>query len=603
MKRLIKLFSISFFVLAIALTLFACGNNTEKLEPENVKKDAYGALKVYSIDLSDIPGYEDKSVTNGTWQETYDALIGYAKKEADDVKRTKLYHKAEDLLMSTGTIVPIYYYTDIYMKKENVDGFFGTPSGSKFFKYATVGGSSANINICLASEPDTIDPAKNSSVDGATIILHTFAGLVGYNDKGELVADLATELPTPVANADGSVTYTFTIKDNAKWSDGSAVTADDFVYAWNRAADPNAEFDYGYLFEIVAGYGEKDGLEIASLDGGKKLSVKLPVDVPYFFELCAFPTFMPVKKSVVEANPEGWATSPQTYVCNGPYTIESWDHNSKIVLVKNANYVNASTIKMEKITNFLSDDDINILAGYKSGAYDFIDTVPNDEIPNLKQTYTKEFFVAGQLGTYYVIFNNNTNLVPSNKAKDLSKEEVLKANQEIRLALSLLIDRNYIVEEIGQAGQVPASSFVAMGITNADGSEFYKTAGGNSYAGYFNTAADAYAANCKKAVETLKKYFQYDEKTKKFTNFTKFDYLYNTGTGHQAIGEYIQSAFAAYGIEMTLANQEWATFLETRKNGDYTVARNGWLADYNDPINMLDMWASYSGNNDAQLGK
>ncbi len=599
MKRFIKLFCSSLLVIALAF-LAACG----KKEAETVKKEAFGDLKYYSMDLTDIKGYESYKVEAGTWQETYDVIIALAKKEADDEKRTELYHKAEDLLMSTGTIVPLYYYTDIYMKKENVDGFFGTPSGFKSFKYATVGGKTDNINICLASEPDTIDPAKNSSVDGATIILHTFAGLVGYNEKGEFVADLATELPKP-KTVDGGVTYTFTIKDGAKWTNGDPVTAEDFIYAWNRAAfgEDGLEFDYGYLFEIVSGY-DKGALDLVASADGKQLTVKLPVDVPYFFELCAFPTFMPVNKKAVEADKAGWATDPATYVCNGPYKVESWDHNSKIVLVKNPDYVGAADVKMEKITNYLSDDDTNILASFKSGAYDFIDSVPNDEIPNLKQSNPKEFFVTGQLGTYYVIFNNNTDLVPSDKAKGLTKAELLAANEEIRNALSLLIDRNYIVEEIGQAGQLPASSFVAMGITNADGSQFYLTAGGEkAYAGYYNTAADAYAQNCADAVEVLKKYFDYDEKAKKFTNFTKFDYLYNTGTGHQAIGEYLQSCFAAYGIEMTLANQEWATFLDTRKNGDYTVARNGWLADYNDPINMLDMWVSYSGNNDAQLGK
>jgi oligopeptide transport system substrate-binding protein len=186
----------------------------------------------------------------------------------------------------------------------------------------------------------------------------------------------------------------------------------------------------------------------------------------------------------------------------------------------------------------------------------------------------------------------------------MTPEENILANQEIRLALSLLIDRNYIVTEIGQAGQLPASSFVAMGITNADGAEFYKTAGdSDTYDGYFNTAADAYAANCEKAVEILSKYFKYDKKTEKFTNFATFTYLFNTSTGHQAIGEYLQSCFAEYGITITLESQEWGTFLNTRKDGDYTLARNGWLADYNDPINMLDMWVSESGNNDAQLGK
>ena len=180
MKRFLKLFSISLLVLAVGFALVGCKKKTEKLTPENVKKDKFGELAAYSIDLSDIPGYESYKVAAGTWQETYDVIIGLAKREANDEKRTKLYHKAEDLLMSTGTIVPLYYYTDIYMKKENVDGFIGTPSGTKFFKYTKVGESDANINICLASEPDTIDPAKNSAVDGATIIQHCFAGCVSH---------------------------------------------------------------------------------------------------------------------------------------------------------------------------------------------------------------------------------------------------------------------------------------------------------------------------------------------------------------------------------------------------------------------------------------
>lgn len=615
MKKLFKLLFIMVLTFVSVFALTACGEEkgtegekekeqekeVEKVT-EKVKKVENGSIKYYSIDLTDIAGYETVKVENGTWQETYDELIKLAKKEADDVKREKLYHKAEDLLMSTGCIVPIYYYTDIYMKKENVTGYFGTPTGTKFFKYTKVNGFTANINVNLASEPDTIDPAANSSVDGATIVLHAFSGLTGYDKDGNIVADLAKELPTPQVGADGKVTYVFELKDDIKWSNEEPITAQDFVYSWNRAANEEAAFDYGYLFEIVDGYGT-NALNVTASEDGKKLTVVLPVDVPYFFELCAFPTFMPVYSEVVDENEDTWATAPATYVSSGAYTLTSWEHDSKIVLTKNENYWDADNIVMEQITMWLSADDTAILANYKNGTYDFIDSVPNDEIATLQADYPNEYFVTGQLGTYYVIFNNNTDLVPSYVSKDWTAKQKLAANEEIRYALSLLLDRNYIVEEIGQAGQLPASSFVAMGITNADGSEFYESAGGNDYAGYFNTAEEAYAANCKEAVEILKKYFEYDEATKKFTNFTEFDYLFNTGTGHQAIGEYIQSCYAAYGIKVSLENQEWDTFLVTRKDGNYTVARNGWLADYNDAINMLDMWTSYSGNNDAQFGK
>lgn len=585
------------FVLLLALVFAFAGCS----KAEAVKTVDFSEATVYSMDLTDIPGYDDV-VTNGTWAQTYDVIIGYARVETDAAKRSALYHAAEDLLMSTGTIVPLYYYTDIYMASTDLEGFFATPTGSKFFKYTTLDGSGTALSVCLASEPATIDPALNSAVDGATLILHTFSGLIGYNSDGELVADLATAIPAVTENEDGTATYVFELRSGLKWSDGSDLTAGDFEYAWKRAASDETAADYGYLFSVIDGYGTEEGLNVTATDD-THLSVTLTVDVPYFLELMAFPTFMPVKEAAITADPDGWATDPATYITNGAYYVSEWDHNSKIVLTKNANYWNAASITMEEITFYLSDDDVAILAGFLNGTYDFIDSVPNDEIQNLKTEHADEFFVAGQLGTYYIIFNNNTDFLPSDISKDMTSNEILEANQEIRLALSLLLDRNYIVTEIGQAGQEPASSFVAMGITNADGSQFYETAGSSTeYVGYFNTAASAYAQNCATAVEILSKYFDYNDRTKEFTNFPAFEYLYNTSTGHQAIGEYIQAAFAEYGITVTLVNQEWGTFLETRKNGDYVLARNGWLADYNDPINMLDMWLTSSGNNDAQLG-
>jgi len=591
---------IGLLILALALIFAFAGCN--KPTSESVKTVDNSATAIYSMDLSDIAGYETYVVTDGTWAETYDVIIGLSRVETDSVKRTALYHAAEDLLMSTGTIVPIYYYTDIYMQNVDLAGFFAAPNGTKYFKYTTLDGDGTSISVCLASEPDTIDPALNSSVDGATYILHTFSGLIAYNEDGELVPDLATSMPTPTENGDGTVTYVFQLRTGLKWSDGSNLTAADFEYAWKRAAADETASDYGYLFSVIDGYAEGD-LNVSAVDA-THFSVTLVVDVPYFFELCAFPTFMPVKESVVEAGSDTWATDPDTYITSGAYYVSQWDHNSKIVLTKNPNYWNAASITMQEINFYLSDDDTAILANYLNGTYNFIDSVPNDEIAALKVDHPDEFVVAGSLGTYYAIFNNNSDLLPSKISKDMTPEENLLANQEIRLALSLLLDRNYIVEEIGQAGQVPASSFVSMGITNADLSQFYETAGhSDTYIGYYNTAASAFASNCAQAVTILQKYFEFDEETGKFTNFTTFDYLFNTSSGHQAIGEYIQAAFAAYGINVTLDSQEWGTFLNTRKDGNYAFARNGWLADYNDPINMLDMWTTDSGNNDAQLGK
>ena len=479
-----------------------------------------------------------------------------------------------------------------------------------------VDASTQEINVCLASEPATLDPALNSSVDGATLCAHLFSGLAKWdqNDAGvlEIVPDLAESLPEGVENADGTVTYTYTLRDGAKWSDGKDVTANDFVFSWNRSASPELAADYCYMLEIVKGYNEMweedDSGNLKNPDAklavvakdDKTLEVTLNNAVSYWNELLAFPSYYPVREDVVSN--DSWATDPSTYVSNGAYKMTSWDHNSVITLTKNDNYIDAGKVTMGTINFYLSDDANNMLTNFKNGSWQLIDDVPTNEMAALQAEYPDEYTVTGQLGTYYVCWNINYDLLPSTSS--LEGADRAAANAEIRNALSLLIDRNYIVESIAQGGQVPASSFVAMGLTDADGSQFYKNAGSDSaFDGYYNVSEDAYTDNWNKAIEILKKYYTYDESTGTFSDIPSMVYLYNTSEGHKAIAENIQGVFSTIGVNMKLENQEWATFLETRKSGDYTVARNGWLADFNDPISFLDMWTTSSGNNDVQYGK
>ena len=488
-----------------------------------------------------------------------------------------------------------------------------TGTGTDASKPAADGNALA---VCIASEPDTIDPALNSAVDGATMLAHLFSGLAKWDqdDSGKLVIvpDAASELVEGVTNEDGTVTYTYTLRDGLVWSDGQPVTANDYAFAWQRAASPATAADYGYMFEVVDGYAamwETDDsenyvnpdakLNVKAIDD-KTLEVTLANAVSYWNELLAFPTYFPVREDVV-AN-ESWATDPSTYVCNGLYKLTGWEHNSLITLTKNEDHPDAGEVTMDTIEFYLSDDANNMLTNFKNGTWALIDDVPTEEIAALKTEYPDEFFNVGQIGTYYVCWNINENILPADST--LTGEEAEAAKAEIRSAVSLLLDRNYIVNDIAQGGQVPASSFVAMGMTDADGSEFYKNCGkSDAYLGYYDTSAEALEANYASAIETLKKYYTYDEATGMFTNFPSMTYLYNTSEGHKAIGEYIQSALAGVGITMNLENQEWATFLNTRKQGDYSIARNGWVADYNDPICFLDMWTTASGNNDVQFGK
>ncbi len=477
----------------------------------------------------------------------------------------------------------------------------------------TTGGMVLNVG----AYPDTVDPALNTAVDGGTYVVHVFSGLVGYENDGNgnavLAPHCATELPEGVLMEDGKTSYTFTLRDDLKWSDGTELTAQDFIYAWNRAADPATGADYGYMFEVIDGYadmmemyddegnlvGEKKSLNLTASEDGKQLTVVLSVDVPYFHELCAFPAYMPVRQDLVEAHGDAWATSADTYIGNGAYKVTEFTQ-TQMVLEKNENYFDADRVVTDKITFAFNSDDASLLTNYQNGSYLFIDSVPNDEIASLQEgEYKDEFYVEGQLGTYYVSFNVNDTALDG-----FTEEEKAK----IRNALSLFIDRNYICEEIGQAGQVPAAGFVAMGLTEPDGAEYISKNGpAKDGKGYYSVAKEDYQANCEAAVKLLEEVAASSGKFTmadgKVTGFPALTYVTNDGSGHEAIATYLQQVWGNYGFDIKVEVQEWNTFLNTRKDGGYSVARNGWLGDYNDPISFLDMWISASGNNDSQLGK
>ena len=380
------------------------GNNDIQLG-----KGDHASLAAYDLDLTDL-GYDVK-VEDGTWAETYDVLIPLIKACTDKEVRYQLMHRAEDMLMATGTIVPLYFYTDLSMLDDSVEGSYGTPLGFKYFDKTTVNGKNDSLSVCLASEPDTVDPALNSAVDGGTLASHLFAGLskwdVDANGNSIIVADCATELVEPVANDDGSVTYTYTLKSDLKWSDGQPLTAKDFEFAWKRAASSALGASYGYMFDVIKGW--PDELAVKAVDD-VTLEVTLNTPVAYWNELMAFPTYMPVREDVV-AN-EAWATDPSTYISNGAYKMTGWDHNSLITLTKNENYHDAENVTMNEIKFYLSDDANNMLTNFRNGTWQLIDDVPTNEIDTLKKEFGEEFVVAGQIGTYYVCWNVNEPLLP-----------------------------------------------------------------------------------------------------------------------------------------------------------------------------------------------
>ena len=452
-----------------------------------------------------------------------------------------------------------------------------------------------NITVNIASEPQTMDPALNSSVDGGIMALHLFEGLMKWEDSGEaangsdgtanngkLVPGQA-ESYEKTENEDGTVTYTFKLRDGIKWSDGKDVTAGDFEYSWKRLVNPETAADYNYMLdgvvnanEIMNGEMDPSELAVKAVDD-KTFEVTLVNDLSYFEELCAFPSMMPVRQDIIEEAGDQWTFDVATYISNGAYTLKDWTHNSEIVMEKNENYYDVANLGPETITFKLMDDQNAMLSGFNSGELDFIEDVPQAEIANL--IASGDMKIVDYIGTYYVCFQ--TQKAPFDDPK-------------VREAFSLAIDRTYIVNQVTQSGQVEAGGFVPAGIYDAAGStgDDFRTTGGDYYK---PTDAD-YEANCERARELLAEAGYPNGK-----GFPVVEYLYNTSDAHKAVAEALQFMWEEeLGVTVTLNNQEWAAFLQTRKDGDYSIARNGWIADYNDPISFLDMWMTGGGNNDAQ---
>ncbi len=587
MKKIIALL----LAVIMLVALCACGADDSK---DTGKADDTTAAPA---DTGEAPADEDPAAALiskafidpvADWAD-YDALIAEIKAETDFAKRAELMHQAEDILMATNCVIPIYYYNDVYLQKDYVSGIYSNPYATKFFMYTKLDNGSDTLRLNLASEPDYLDPALNSSVDGACLAANSFSGLYTYDAEGKCVPACAESYET---NEDGTV-YTVTLKEGLKWSDGSDLTAADFEYSWKRAASEQTAADYGYMFSGFEGYPNE--LAVTAKDD-TTLEFTLAAPCAYMEDLMAFPTFFPVKKDVVEAA-EDWETNPGAwckeagFVSNGAYVCTGWDHDTSMTYEKNPYWYGADDVTVEKLEYMLSADDTAIYAAYNAGDIDFADAVPTDEIASLLEN--PEFHIVDELGTYYVAFNAKSKIFEGKTPAQAAC---------MREAFSILIDRDYICENIGQTGQVAANSFIPLGMADGNGGVFKADAED----GYF----DAYAINndeeavTAKAIELLEAAgFEFEDGKLAASTPISVEYLTNESSGHIAIAESIQQDLAKVGIELTIQTQDWNVFLEERKAGNFDFAREGWIADFNDPINMLEMWITDSGNNDCQFGR
>ncbi len=529
--------------------------------------------------------------------EAYDARIEEIRKETDLEKREALMHEAEDELMNTWAIIPLYYYNDVYMQKTDVENIYSNLFGFKYFGFAKTPDNTLSLQI--ASEPNKLDPALNSTVDGAALAILAFSGLYTYDAEGQLVPDLAEGYEM----SDDGLTYTFTMKDGLKWSDGEELNAEDVAYSWNRLVTPETGADYFYLADIIAR--KDDGsLDIEASEDGKTFTVNLTAPCAYFLDLCAFPAFYPVPQQSVESaegadtNPGAWCIE-SGFVTSGPMTCTEWKHNESMTYEKNPNYYNADAVSLEKIQFMLSADDTAVWNAYEDGSLQFIDTIATDMMETAAPR--EDFHKIPTLGTYYAGFNVNSELFAGKTVQQAA---------DMRKAMNLIIDRQYIVDTIGQAEQEIANTFIPTGMLDGNGGEFRTNDDAYTYpledkVGYFDPSPEAYEANLEEARTLLEGAgYEFDENGMLSANTPiNMTYLTNDAEGNVKIGEAIQQDFAALGINVTVETREWSVFLDERKQGKFDFCREGWLADYNDPINMLEMWTTDSGNNDMQFGR
>ena len=402
----------------------------------------------------------------------YDELIAQIKAETDFAKRTELMHQAEDILMATNCVIPIYYYNDIYMQKDYVDGIFANLFGFKYFMFANMANGSDTLRINLASEPDFLDPALNSSVDGACLAVNSFSGLYAYNAEGHTEPACATGYTV----SDDGLTYTVTLRDGLKWSDGSDLTAKDFEYSWKRVAADATAADYAYMLDNFVGY--PNDLAVKAVDD-TTLEFTLNSPCAYMEDLMAFPAFYPVKQEAVESYAD-WQTSPggwcqeAGFVSNGAYVCTGWDHDVSMTYEKNPYWYDAENVTVEKLEYMLSADDTAIYAAYNAGDLDFADSVPTDEVASLLDN--PEFHIVDELGTYYVAFNAKSSVFEGKTPEQAAC---------MREAFTILIDRDYIVENVAQCGQVAANSFIPLGMADGNGGVFKA----NAEDGYFDAMA------------------------------------------------------------------------------------------------------------------
>ena len=421
--------------------------------------------------------------------------------------------------------------------------------------------SNNEISISLGGEPKTLDPTLNSLSFGSIYMIHFFEGLTKKDKNDEVTASMAKSWDI----SEDGLTYTFYLRDDAKWSDGEKVKAQDFEYALKRAADPKTAAAY----LVISGKTNVDALGVKAIDDST-LEIVLENPTPYFLEyLSVSSAYFPVRKDIVEKYGDDWSRNPETYIVNGAYVMTERKTDEKIVMEVNTNYYDKDSIIAKKINVIIMSDSNTSLAAIKRGDIQFsVIEAPLGEISSL----IKENYILQEpaYGIYFLEIN--------------SKKGVL-TNKNIRKALALAFDRNYIISNITKMNQTPAYAFVPYGMKNGDGKDFREN--GSNY-----LDLGSYDANIKEAKRLME--------LSGYTNGDNFPVLeIRTTPGYfTLICEAMQEMYKEnLGIDVAIKSEEYNETFQAMVEKNYDLARTGWTADYSDPLAMISFFSEVSAVN------
>ncbi len=428
------------------------------------------------------------------------------------------------------------------------------------------------FTMALADDPETLDPATMSGSPEGRIAFNIFEGLMMSGPTTEGLAD-AKDLVVPGAAAshtlseDGKV-YTFTLREGLKWSNGEPLTAQDFASSWQRVLQPDFTAPYAEMLYVIEGaraYNKGEITDFAQVGvkatDDRTLVVTLTNPTPFFPELIAFYTFFPTPKAAIEAHGKDW-TRPEHIVSNGPYKLTLYKPQQELLLEKNEHYWDAANVKLEKVRLRIITDQNAKVNAYKTGELHWTGAaLPVDKITSLLTH--PDYFSEPMLGTYFYRVNVSQ-----------SGDHPLK-DQRVRQALSMTVDRGLLADQTMNGLYNKATSFVPEGMP-----------------GYKSSTTLAYDPAQAKKLLTDAGYGP--------DKPLKVSLLYNTDENHKLIAEAIQDMWKRnLGVEVTLVNKEWKTYLQDTKTMSYELARAGWIGDYNDPMTFLDMWTTGNGNNNT----